>query len=1404
MKKFISDGSVSLGMYKKLFLVICLAVVMLPILSSGAFDRSDYVRLVSVDVGTGLSNDPVRVVYEICKPREFSVEELLDLEDKFMGHLVEYRNTLGDDWFEYGVNVSKVRSVVVGSEEACVYDEFVDNETLVNNTYCNIVPVYGDEEFLEVEWRGLTKTFVKNWALYAPVGSCRLVRHSLVRSDKDLSVGFSGDEFITYLDDDGVSNFTEYVDFESGAYSNWISVNITCGTRSCEEFDNQPLNLNLPIANGTLTQPFNASNELKIVNRTMDLIPFSWVQGHNDSSFVRVNITFQAGEANYTVYYGNSTPSVMAYLGYAGGEHVARDEDLVYFPFNENTGSVAYGKTRWHNNITGIATLDNLTAGGVFGGGHTYMGGTCAAFQNFTFLDYIFNGTISYYISDPKDTWGNYIGESWGRANAAGNTDYGRSRFSDDSKLYFVGSSTDGYPSIASGKNGGWGNKTWWHVSWNFNTTGSEIHINGVEDIRSSNVIEFSDPTGIFEFGCRAVTGSEEPLTFEMDEFLITERVINVSLCSGCVVGFGDEQESGSAPVAASIEVVPVEVNASGLSYFLLRGVGSDDDGNSTVSPEFWLELPNSTAASPQWLNLSYNYTVNVGWEVTLGVFKNLDSIGTYNATFNITDASASSLVSVGGLFSVNNTVPSAPVLSLPANLTNHTSVPVLNWSNSSDLDGDVLNYYLVVDGDNNFGSVDYVNASVGETVSPTADVGVSVGEGLWFWRVLGFDGFGNSSWSGVGAFTVDSSAPAVDFVLQSPGDIDAFNVLVNDLNVTYNVSDVYTAVDSSSVVLRYKVNSSSVDYGVFTNGSVVSGYLTAFVLEHNYDVDLWNFSLNDAFVYPATYNLDEVLMRNETRSEYVLDKSNEWLKVELLNVSGGKNFSVLEVAAENRSASSNALRVYYCNSSYSSGSPVDSVSCTNFYNLEAGPTNHTHSGVSIGHYLVPLAVDVGSGLVGDVVVTPVSNFLFRGTVQGGGWNVSYVGNLSRAGACEVSSNSGAAWSELGGTADVHLHQYDGSERFFYYVCADDVLGTSNCSEAGVRSDAIGVGGLEPSSADVYSPTRGNYSGLENLSVAWLAALSPNGDDIAFYNVSLVGQSEGFSQFVSNVSGGVLNVSWDVDDVLVDGVYKFRVEACDVEGRCSFGFSEEVEFDTSFPQLVVTEPTNRTYYGLSLDLRYVASGFNVTKYSLDGGANVSLVGNTQFSTTAGAHSLVVYAEEYRGNLNFSSVSFYVDMGSDTLSPGGGGGGGGGLRCPEGTVEVGGVCVVEVGVVNDTLIVDVIPEVDLPVGVEDFLEGVGEGVGGVFGFELSALDVLLWAVLLGLVVISAPVSFGLWGRLRFWGVGVYLVPFVLLLLFYDSLLGWGLGGWSSVELVVGCFGVLLGWFVWSKFLVGWFR
>jgi hypothetical protein len=500
---------------------------------------------------------------------------------------------------------------------------------------------------------------------------------------------------------------------------------------------------------------------------------------------------------------------------------------------------------------------------------------------------------------------------------------------------------------------------------------------------------------------------------------------------------------------------------------------------------------------------------------------------------------------------------------------------------------------------------------------------------------------------------TVIDYYPNITFISQSPADVSSENLFGSaGLNITYNVTDTdASGLNSSTILLYYKVNSSSSDCFDYVNGSYVScGYVTRDYTLNSGDSYLYR--LFDNQIYPATYNLPERDLELTPHSTYSLSGNNSFIKEKFFNVSNAKEYSFFEFMAQNQSASSPILRVYYCNSSYTSGSPATSGYCTQFYSLVAGtPYDHTHSAYS-SHFVAPFAANTTTGKVDNIYITSQSYFAFEtDSSPSNGWDINYVTNISRTDAVQTSIDYGATWLNFTGTLDAHLHQFSGSDMLYYYVCANDTLDNKNCSV--VRTDLIDLAGLPPTAPDVYSPTEGYYKGIININ--YTAAVSPNDYPISYYNLSLVYPNGTFVQTIN--SNNSMNLSYIWNSVSAnDGKYLVRVQACDNLSQCSYGYSEKFTIDNTAPQYNnnITAPASPVIYAPGASYQFnitwtdATTSVNTTIFEFDGinytptaNGNEYYVTLTDLAANESGHNYRWYANDSLDNWNSTSQMTYI-------------------------------------------------------------------------------------------------------------------------------------------------------------------
>ena len=153
---------------------------------------------------------------------------------------------------------------------------------------------------------------------------------------------------------------------------------------------------------------------------------------------------------------------------------------------------------------------------------------------------------------------------------------------------------------------------------------------------------------------------------------------------------------------------------------------------------------------------------------------------------------------------------PSVPQLYRPLNATAYSSVPNLNWTNSTDQNGDPIYYILEVSNSSDFSYLVYANYSIPETASPTNKTPTGItDEGAYYWRVRATDLIGNSSWSETRVFYYVTSGPTINFLNQTGEDeriINSTNWLNRGENLTIFVNTSGISVDKVWVVVWQSV----------------------------------------------------------------------------------------------------------------------------------------------------------------------------------------------------------------------------------------------------------------------------------------------------------------------------------------------------------------------------------------------------------------------------------------------------------------------------------------------------------------------------------------------------------------------------------------------------------------------
>ena len=415
-----------------------------------------------------------------------------------------------------------------------------------------------------------------------------------------------------------------------------------------------------------------------------------------------------------------------------------------------------------------------------------------------------------------------------------------------------------------------------------------------------------------------------------------------------------------------------------------------------------------------------------------------------------------------------------------------------------------------------------------------------------------------------------------VDFNYQFPSDLTIYE---HNVTISYNVTPNSQPLNLSSINLFYKVNSTLHNTcWVFVNGTGTRcGFMSQIYASNLTNTFLWN--LDDDDIYPAIYPLSYPLLQNTTHSTSILNNNNDYIKAKVFNFSSTEVYNLIEAMITRTSGSTSSLRAYYCNSTYFIGDPSTSSNCNNFYILPDTTTyNHTEGNSS--YNIFPITINITSGKIGNVVITSTSYILFRGNT-GTTWTYSYIPNIARVGQTQISSGAGATWTNLSGTFDLHIHQYDGNDTLNYYTQFCDTL--NRCTTTNTHQDLLQLGNQPPSIPVITYPANFFYHG--NITINYTQSISPNGYAIVSYNISLRNSNGSFNQTI--VSNNYPNLSYNLITTLYnDSYYKINVEACDVNGLCSTGTSDLFLLDNTPP------------IGILINLNDTVSNLDIQNFSV--------------------------------------------------------------------------------------------------------------------------------------------------------------------------------------------------------------
>ena len=493
-------------------------------------------------------------------------------------------------------------------------------------------------------------------------------------------------------------------------------------------------------------------------------------------------------------------------------------------------------------------------------------------------------------------------------------------------------------------------------------------------------------------------------------------------------------------------------------------------------------------------------------------------------------------------------------------------------------------------------------------------------------------NGINFTTWTEAGA---DTTPPTITFLNQTPVNITSFNIYTSKLNVTYNITDA-SGVNVSSVYYYSKTNTTTSEIWQYINGTqTVQGYFPIYPL-HRVGINIsnsssvWQFLIDAVLVYPSTFNLDPEVTGLQNKSMVDL-YGIDYYKIRFYNMTnnsyGTFNFMC------NSTTNANDLRIYHCNSTYVTGLPQSTTSCGLFANFPKTQIfNYTLTPYSAYNF-VPFNMNTSTNKIAGVKVTQTGYFILRAPATGH-WYCYYVTNISQPDSIQESTNPGTSWTNFSGTINAFVSQYTPNNYTNYaFVSACDNL--NNCINSSVRSNPITEQIQRPTIPSVYSPTAQVYSG--NITINYTSSDSTSG--MSYYNISLMFNNTYNKTIIANNS---LNLSYMWSSIAtIDGNYTIRVQAMDLNGSYSYGYSDEFEIDNTPPYFINISNIS-IYTNQSLSTQFNASD-NIAfgSFAINWTNTFSITSNGLLTNSSGLSAGIYYINvtinDSANNLNSTVV-----------------------------------------------------------------------------------------------------------------------------------------------------------------------
>ncbi|MFC1685886.1 hypothetical protein ACFLZZ_02575 [Nanoarchaeota archaeon] len=211
-------------------------------------------------------------------------------------------------------------------------------------------------------------------------------------------------------------------------------------------------------------------------------------------------------------------------------------------------------------------------------------------------------------------------------------------------------------------------------------------------------------------------------------------------------------------------------------------------------------------------------------------------------------------------------------------------------------------------------------------------------------------------------------------------------------------------------------------------------------------------------------------------------------------------------------------------------------------------------------------------------------------------------------------------------TVPVYRTFAEGSSTIYAY--ANDTVGNENSTSVTFSIDTTNP------LIEFVDPTPNDGSNLSQLNVAVNATASDSALDtitLKLYNSSL----DLINTTTSQTSPLYINFTG-----LSEGDYSFNATVNDTFGNVNQTETRTVTFDVTEPYVAFISPQNTSYATTELLINISSDGLNT--WYFNGSANLTYTAETYQNFTDGSHTIFAYSNDSAGNLNTTSVTFFVD------------------------------------------------------------------------------------------------------------------------------------------------------------------